>query len=109
MEMLYGLIGWAIGLFLWSSILGGLFATLPLVIRLKKSGDIKQIKWVPIIGSVMIAVVVLVAIAVWARQLFTGALVASVFILFSLGKLKREAIENIRRDYPELNSSVKKK
>lgn len=109
MELVIGLIGWIVGLFLWSNIFGSLFATLPIVMKLKKSGDIKEIKWMPIIGSVIFAAVVLGSAAIWARAFFTGALVGGVFILFSLGKLRREAIENIQRDYPELNGPAKKK
>ena len=76
---------------------------------LKKSGAIKQIKWAQIVLSVIFAAVVLILTAIWARAFFTGALVAGVFILFRIGHLKSEAIENIQKDYPELNSHLKNK
>ncbi|MEX2006801.1 MAG: hypothetical protein WD877_01320 [Candidatus Saccharimonadales bacterium] len=108
MEILIGLAGLIVGLFLWSNIYGGLFATLPIVMKLKKSGDIKQIKWGQLLGSVVLASLILLAAAIWVKPFFAGAVVAGAIMLFNIGKLRGEARENIKRDYPEISSHDKK-
>ncbi len=103
MELVIGLIGWIIGLFLWSNIIGNLFATTPILLNLKRSGYIKHIKWLPVIGGILFATSVLIATGIWLRPFFIGSLAAGVIILFKIPGLRSEALENIQRDYPELS------
>lgn len=105
MELLIGAVGFIVGLFLWSNIIGNLFATTPILRSLKRSGSIQKIKWFPIIGGVLFASLVLLASAIWLRPFFIGSLVAGVMIFFRIPQLKNEAMDNIKSDYPRPHQS----
>lgn len=98
MNIVIGIVGFAIGLFLWSSVLGSLFATLPLQKQLKKAGEIKDIHWASVLLPILFAGVVLGLTAIFAKTFFYGSLVGGVCMLFNIGKLKREAFENYQNE-----------
>lgn len=84
-----------VGIFLWSNVLGCLFATLPIQTKLVKSGVLKKVDWVKIIGSIFFAVIVFSVTAVFLRPFFIGTLPAGVIMLFNIGKLRAEELEQI--------------
>lgn len=101
MNYLLGIIGLVIGLFLWSNIIGSLFASLPLQLKLKKVGVLNNIGWLLIILPILFSGVVIILFAIYSKPMLYGSLVAGVLILFNIGNLKREAYENFRKDKPK--------
>lgn len=98
MSILISLAGFVIGLFLWSSVIGSIFATLPLQRRLKMEGSINQVNWFSVLAPLSLAAVVLALTALFLNNFFLGSLVAGIMILFNIPNLKREAYENYIRD-----------
>lgn len=94
MDFVIGALGFFIGLFLWSNIFGGLFGTLPLQKALVKDGEIPKVDWIKIVVSILIAVAILVLTFIFAKTFFFGAAAAGFIMLFNIGKLKREAVQN---------------
>ena len=102
MTIVIGLVGWVVGMFMWSNIIGSLLATLPKVMKLRKAGLIKEVKWLTILGPTIFSLIILVIAYFLSRTFFYAALFGGLLILFNYRSLKREAVENIFRDYPEL-------
>jgi hypothetical protein len=98
MGFVIGALGFIFGLFLWSNILGSLFATLPLEKKLVKAGVKEKIDWTKIIGAIVFAAIVLTLTAVFARTFFFGTLVGGFIMLFNIPKLRGEAIENYQEE-----------
>lgn len=95
MNYVFGAIGLVVGIFLWSSIWGSLFATLPLRLKMKKAGEIKSIKWPTLVlGPIIFASTVLILSYVFLTPFFYGSVIAGVVMLTQIGNLKREAVEN---------------
>lgn len=104
--LLIGFIGWVVGLFLWSNILGSIFATLPLRRKLLRTGEIKKMNWPVIIVPIVWSSLVLIVVSAFSTTFMYGSLWAGIMIIFSVNKLKAEAIESYlagdeRRDYLE--------
>ena len=98
MELAIGLLGFFVGLFLWSNIYGSLFGTLPLEKKLVKAHVLKKVNWAKIIAPILFAVIVLGVTAIFAKSFFIGTLPAGVVMLFNIGKLRREAAENLHNE-----------
>ena len=98
MDNVLVIVGLVVGLFLWSSIYGSIFGTLPLQRQLKKHGAIQSINWLSIIAPIVVAVLVITLTAIFVRHFFYGTLFAGVIMLFNIGKLRGEALENYQRD-----------
>lgn len=98
MNYIIGIFGVLIGLFLWSNIIGSLFASLPIELKLKKSGVLDEINWIKIVVPVVFSSIVIIIGAVFSKYFLYGTLLAGVLILFNLGNLRKEALENIEKD-----------
>ena len=98
MEILFGIIGFFAGLFLWSSILGSIFATLPVEKQMVKAGVVPSVRWTKIIVPIIFAAIVLAVTAILAKTFFYGSLVAGFILLFNIGKLRSEALQNFKED-----------
>ncbi len=95
MEFLQLIIGFIIGTFLWANIFGSLFATLPLSLRFKRQGLVDSVGWRYILTPLILYSIVILVIAFFWKMVFFGSLAGGVIMLFSIGKLRREAAENI--------------
>lgn len=98
MEIIMGIIGFFAGLFLWSNILGSIFATLPVEKQMVKAGVIPSVRWTKIMVPITFAVIVLAATVILAKTFFYGSLVAGFILLFNIGKLRSEALQNFKED-----------
>ena len=100
MNYLLGIIGLVIGLFLWSNVIGSLFASLPLQLKLKRVGVIPNVGWLRIVLPTVFACIIFILFFALSKPMFYGSLLASVLILFNLGNLKKEAYETFRKENP---------
>ena len=99
MNYLIGLFGLVVGLFLWSNILGSLFGTLPVEKMLKQSGKINNVSYLRIILPIIFSGAILLVSALFWKYFFYGSIVGGVLMLFNLGKLRGEALENATREH----------
>lgn len=98
MDILLWFAGLFIGLFLWSNILGSIFATLPLELARKKAGFAGAPNYAKIILPIIFATTVITLFWLYQKNLFYGNIFGGVIMLFNIGKLKREAAENALND-----------
>ena len=103
MEYVIGGLGFFVGLFLWSSIFGSLFGTIPVEKEMVRAGIIPKIRWSKIIVAIAFAVIVLGLSAFFAKTIFYGALIGGVVMLFNIGKLRAEAIQNFHDEQKRQN------
>ena len=101
-------VGWLVGLFLWSNILGSIFATLPLRMQLMREGIIKTMNWPYIIIPIIWSSIALILASIFSSEFLYGSLVAGVMIFFRIHKLKDEATESFlqSREYKEYTDRV---
>lgn len=97
LDIVWGILGLIVGLFVWSAFWGTLFATIPVKLRAKREGLIKSVKPALIFGQLLFSVAVILLMYAFLTPMFYGSLVASVLILFSVQKLRAEAVENLMR------------
>ena len=102
MEIVLGLVGFFVGLFLWSFILGGLFGLLPTRRKLYKAGKVKHIGWLKIMLVVAIPTVILILTAIFINPFFIGTLPAGLVMLFNVGKVNN-GIRQSELDKLEVN------
>lgn len=109
MNYIFGILGLVVGIFLWSSIWGTLFATLPLRLKLKNDGEIESVKWPTLIlGPIVFASVVLLLSYIYLTPFFYGSVIAGLVMLTQIGNLKREAVENYLEEKNNKQKSTKK-
>lgn len=94
MEIILGTLGFFIGLFLWSNILGSFFGTLSIERHLVKTNQQQNVRWAKIIFPVIFAVLVLILTFILLRPFFIGTIPAAIVMLFNIGNLKSEAFKN---------------
>lgn len=109
LDLILLIVGFFIGLFLWSNIIGSLFATLPLRMKMKKEGVIDKIGWLYIIGPMLIPIVVLIVTAKYFPAFFFGSVGAGITILFNIKGLKNEAAANFVKEEFSIKSIIKPK
>lgn len=99
MELLVGGLGVIVGLFLWSNIFGSIFGTLHVEKQMVAAGIIPKVGWGKIVGAITFAVIVLGLTAIFAKTFFYGALVGGLLMIFNIGKLRAEALENFQEEH----------
>lgn len=97
-DIIFAILGLIVGLFTWSAFWGTLFATIPVKLRAKREGLIKSTGPLLITGQLLFSVIAIIAMFIFVKPMFYGSLVASLIMLFSISKLRREATENMLRD-----------
>lgn len=102
------LVGWVVGLFLWSNILGSIFATLPLRMQLMREGVVKTMNWSIIVIPIIWSSIALIIASIYSTEFLYGSLVAGVMIFFQIHKLKAEATESFLQssEYKEYSEKV---
>ena len=98
MEIVFGVIGFFAGLFLWSNIFGSIFATLPVEKQMVKAGAIPSVRWTKVIVPIIFAVIILALTAILAKPFFFGSLIAAFILIFNIGKLRNEALQNFKEE-----------
>lgn len=99
MGILLLIFGFVAGIFLWAAVLGTLFLHLPGVIRLKRAGIIHKINLSPIVGPILFSGTLLVVGYVLSLNFAWGASYGAIAMLFNLGHMRKENVENIVREY----------
>ena len=109
MEIILLIVGFFLGLFLWSNIIGSIFASLPLRMKMKKEGVIDKVGWLYIIGPMIIPIVVLAVTAKYLPAFFFGSVGAGITILFNIKGLKNEAAANFVKEEFSMKSIIQPK
>jgi hypothetical protein len=94
MNIIIGILGFSVGLFLWSFILGGLFGLLPIRRKLNKEGRLKSVGWLKIALVVIIPTLVILLSAKFITPFFIGTLPAGIIMLLNLGKVNENLIQS---------------
>lgn len=97
MEIILFIIGAVIGLFSWSSIWGCLFAAIPVRRALIRQGLLDNMDWKSIIAPLLFSTAVLILMYIFSKTMFYGSLLGCLAILFNIGSLKREELENLEK------------
>lgn len=92
-NIIIAIISWAVGLFLWSNIIGSLFAALPFRLKLKKIGEVKSVQWHFILVPIVWSILAIIILSYFSTAFFIGSSIAGVMILFRIGELRKEEIE----------------
>ncbi len=90
MELFIGFIGFVTGLFLWSTVIGTIFASIPAQKRKVKEGVKEKVEWLPLLASVIVSLSIILAISYFSTPYFIGSSIAGVVMLFNIGNLKTE-------------------
>lgn len=103
------ILGFILGFFLWANILGTLFGTIPISSKLIKQGLIKKEGYsLPkMIAPILLPIIIFTLSFFYFKPFLYGSIISFVFMLFSLGKLRQEAFENILAKESHLDSTFK--
>lgn len=99
MEIVLILLGLIVGFFVWSTIVGVLFATIPINLKAKHLGVIESVRWLPIMLGFFVNAIIIVAMFVYIPVTFYASLLGLFRMLLLIPTLRHEAINNLRRDY----------
>lgn len=100
-----GLVGLVIGFFVWATIIGTLFATIPVKLDAKRLGLIKSINPLRIVAQFLIGAIIIVAMFIYAPIMFYASLLSLFKMLSGTTGLRREAIENLKVEYEGIDTS----
>jgi 4-hydroxybenzoate polyprenyltransferase len=106
MDIALGLLGFIVGVFMWSNIYGSIFGTMPVERKAVKAGLSKKINWAMVIIPIIIAIVILTIAAKFSKNFFYGSIVAAFIMLFQIHKLRIEAVQNFQEKYERENTKV---
>ena len=93
------LLGLFVGFFLWSTIVGTLFATIPISLEAKRLGQIKSVRWLSAVTGFFVNVVIVVVMFIYTPIAFYASLFGLFKMLLIIPTLRQEAVNNLRRDY----------
>jgi hypothetical protein len=92
-EIIFGVIGFFVGLFLWSTIYGRIME-----MYLRKSMHLPSNLAVCLV-SILITAGILALGSIFITGFIYGAVVSGIVMLFNIGKLKNEVIETIQNKH----------
>ena len=83
-------LGLFLGLFLWSNVLGSLFATIPAEKRRVKEGSQQKVHWLRILFTITLSLTILLVASYFSGAFMIGAGISLIIMIFNIGNLQKE-------------------